>query len=450
VKQRLAKIKAKLGPLWWYSGLLLIFSQVGNVINFYIGSVLAVDHVDQDLLGAIEPLTKLAIFITLPQAILLRTYTKFINVCHTKQEDGKIKSMLRDLFLITLVLSLATIFVLWLSRDYITTRLAFSGPYILFLVGAISILTCWAPIVMGASMGVMKFKRVILKHVIGPVARLIVILLTLKKWQLTGYLFAHFTNLFASTIFLMGGLGTYLHKSLKAVSYNEHYKEMLQFMKPMAVFTILLSVQGLVEPWVIRQRMLDDSAGYFVISRFGIIPMVFVQAISPFVFPIVSRRHERGEATSPVLIQALAMMIFIGLGSSIVLGLFGEELLSLRPSWSAYTPYAPLLFQVCMISVLTVVINTHVAHETACRRFSCLWYLTILILLEVGILYGLNKWDQLRTFVGPETHAWVEKNIANEFNFTIWFMLLTRLLIVFFAFMQVFALWRREHQPRAR
>jgi hypothetical protein len=442
----LEKIKGKVAPLWWYSGLMLIFSQFGNLINFYIGSVLAIDYVDKDMLGAIEPLTKLAIFITLPQAILLRTYTKFINVCHTQEAVGKIKSMLRDLFLICMALSIVTIFCLWRSRDFITARLAFSDPHILWVVGAIAIISCWSPIMIGASIGVMQFKRVILKSLVGPTARLLVILVTLKKWQLTGYLLAHFTNLLVSTLFLLGALGKYLHASLKAVSYRDLLSEMLRYMKPMAMLTVLISLQALVEPWVIRQRMVDDSAGYFVISRFGIIPMVFVQAIAPFVFPLVSRRHERGEATSPILIQALGAMLLIGLGSSILLGLFGKDILSLRSSWSAYVSYTPLLFQVCMVSVLTVVINTHMNHESACRRFGCLWYFSVLVLLEVLILYGLNKWDQFKSVLSLETYTWVKQHMATNFEFTISLMLVTRLAIMACVTIQVLALWRRERE----
>ena len=86
--------------------LIMAFSQVGNLINFYIGTFLVMDTVSPKLLGAIIPLTELATFIVIPLMIITRTYLKYINVFYTEGHHGKIKSMLRDLAIFTGGLSL--------------------------------------------------------------------------------------------------------------------------------------------------------------------------------------------------------------------------------------------------------------------------------------------------------------------------------------------------------
>ena len=182
MKQKLAAIKSKIGPLWWYSLLILAFSQVRNVVNFYIGAFLVVAHVSESLLAAILPLTNLATFIVIPLTLVTKTYLKYINVYYNAGALGKIKSMLRDLAMFSGILSLILIPTLWFQISFIQTRLKFSSQGVIWMLIAIGVTTCWLPAVTAATQGVMNFRRIIYTRVLGPVCRLVAMLLLLKTW----------------------------------------------------------------------------------------------------------------------------------------------------------------------------------------------------------------------------------------------------------------------------
>ena len=413
--------------------LIMAFSQVGNLINFYIGTFLVMDTVSPKLLGAIIPLTELATFIVIPLMIITRTYLKYINVFYTEGHHGKIKSMLRDLAIFTGGLSLLILPLLYAQTNFIMVRLKFDDPEIVWLVAGLGIASCWLPAVVSGTQGVMNFRRIILTRVLGPVTRLVVMLVLLQRLALSGYLYANLAGMLAVIAFLSFGLRKYMHKDIPFESYRSHWPEMRRYMIPIATISIFTGLQLAVEPWVIRQRLSEaDSAGYFLVSRFGMIPMYLANAIVVILFPLASKKHENGESTRRMLLQAVGFVFTIGTITAVSLHSVGPWLLNLNPTWSPYLPYAPLLFPIGMISTLLCLFQVFSAHENAVSRFSYLKYTVPIIILEVVILYGLNMWHVFKPHMHPDTWQAVSNYAVQNLDFSIMVMLLARILVAAF------------------
>lgn len=428
---RLRRLKGRLGTLWWHSMLMFGVSRLGDVINLYIGAFLVPAILSQKQLGMVLPLMQLGLFVAVPVNIVSQTAAKYMNVFKTHDEIGKIKTLLRDMILLTVCYSLVIIVCLWFGRDFIGARLKFEDPMIIVLVACIGVTSCWSPTVTMASQGLKTYYRLTISRVVGPLTRLAVVLLLLERLGVVGYLSATFASSIALVLFLLGGIHRYLARSVVAESYRKHLKEMWKYLLPVGLTVLLAALQRTIEPWIIRQRLPEiDSAGYYVAAVFGLVPSYIVGAILPFLFPVVSERHELKQSTRKIHIQALIVIAVFGLALVALFFFAGGFILSQRPSWRVYAEYAPFMWRLALVTTLNSVFMCHIWHENACRRFRYLRYYAPVVLTEVIVLYVLMGWGLFKPWFPSNLWDAVHVLEVRNLNFIVQAMLVSRLVVM--------------------
>jgi len=60
-----ARIKQRVGPLWWYTGLQFGFSKVADVVNLYVGAFIVPAVISSEDLGAIVPFRMIIAFLAI-------------------------------------------------------------------------------------------------------------------------------------------------------------------------------------------------------------------------------------------------------------------------------------------------------------------------------------------------------------------------------------------------
>ena len=431
VTAQLKRLKARLGSLWWHSALLFIVRRFADVVSLVIGTVLVPAALDQARLGAILPLTRLVQFVSLPQSIVLAGAKKYITVFAAKGERGKVKALLRDLAGLTSLLSIGAVAYLWFARGFILTRLRLEDPNIVWVLAGLIVISCWRPAVSTAIQGTQEFRRLILSRLLGPVVRLIAILFLLERFQIMGYVGANLVAGGCVVLFLSRGLHRYVAREVKARSYHKELREMARYLVPVGLSLVALTGQGVIEPWVIRQRLSSiDSAGYYMAFMFGNIPVYFASSIYPFLFPVVSTKFEKGKSTRRIHAHALIAVVLSGSVTTLLLLLFGEHVLGFREAWSKFSSYSCFLWQVGLVTTLTTVMNVHLAHENACRQFRYLTYLLPLVFIESALLYGLTGWGFFQPYLPSGVWNYVHSNVPITLQSIMILMLASRILIV--------------------
>jgi len=423
--EMIGKIRSRLGPLWWNTALMFVASRMGDVVTLYIGMFLVPDLVDQAKLGAVLPATRLATIFALPFLFVLTGGLKYINVYYNQGELGKVKALIRDLSILAAVLSFISVGLLWFARGAIMERLKIEDSTVFVLIGALTVMTFWNPLAFIAAQSLKRFKILIAAKIVGPIARLVAALLLLASFQVAGYLTAQLALVLAVFVLLISSFWHFVRPSVKAVSYRADYKAIVAYTIPVGICLIVELSRQLVEPWVVRQRLSEvESAAFYVVFTFGQIPLWVAPALIPFLFPVVSEKHERGEDTSKIHAQALFITLLIGAGITVAFLFFGHFLLGLRDSWKVYQSYSGWLFILSLSASLTTFIVAHYTHENACRRYRYLYYLAPLTILELVILYGI--------WAVPGAQG----VITNPFAFVMWTMLLARVLITICIFLE--------------
>ena len=388
----LRRLRNRLGPLWWHSLLMFIAARAGDLVALCVGLFIVPDMVSREKLGAVLPLVKLAAFVAVPLTVVGHVAMKYINLFVVRKEDGKVKALLRDLLVLNTVLSLVVVLSLWLCWERIRAGLGIEDDTILWLLAGFVLVSCWTPIVIMISRGLKRFYRITAARIVGPVARLVVVLLLIRRLQVAGYLAGSLAQPIAVLVLLTGGLRRFIRPEVRYEGYRDSMGEMLRYLWPIGIMTVVTAFQLAIEPWLIRQHFsADESAGYYMAAMLGNVPMWVAPAMVPFLFPLVSEQFERGESTRRMHVQSLVVVCAIGFSISLVFLFVGRHILQFRGSWRQFSGYAALVPQLALVATLDVLMRCHMMHESACRRFGFLGYLVPVVVAEVCLLLCLLR-----------------------------------------------------------
>ncbi len=391
----LRRLKRAMGPLWWYGALLFAVSRLGDMVNLYVGAFLVPALVPESDLGAIPPLLKLAALVTTPVGLLVTPAEKYLNVFHEHGKHGCAKALLRDATLAALafVALVAALFLLWPGP--ILVRLGISDRGLLVFAALLGAIGCVKPLYLAAARAFQIFSSVVWAGAPGPFVRLAALWLLARFWPLRGYLVAQTLSDASGLALVAWAVVRFLgRRPDPPESYRPYRGEMLRFAAPLVCCGALGAAQAFVEAFVIRHWLPPDvSAASYLIEMLYLIPFYFGDAVTAFLFPIISSRYEHGERTGRVLAQTMALSFLVGLGCSAFLFVVSPWVLSLRDAWRVALPFARLVPLAALGKTFRMAANCFVLHEQACRRFRFLWhYATLLALSSLG-LYALVGWE---------------------------------------------------------
>lgn len=394
LQNRLAGWRKRLGEFWWYALLFFLVQRVADVVNIYTGLWLIPRYVPQAELGAILPLTQVAGFLSMPLVLLLTPVGKYLNTFMTRGETGKARALLIDALKLSLVAAVVMVAYTLLAAPFIQLSMRVSGVGVMAVVCGMVFLNGIKPVLASSTQALKRFNNMLLGSVAQPFLRLGSMALLAIPFGFLGYMSAQFALDIFLTLLSASALWSLLRQRQVRYSYRAHWGEMFAFSLPLIVCSLLGSLADTLPPVVIRQRLPDvESAAYYVVTRFGDIPGSMGAILGLLLFPMISERHERGESSRRLLLQANLFSVGAGGAMVVALGLAGNWLLRLREPWAIYAPYAGLIWRLGLIQVLYGPINTFTTHEVACRRFGFLWFWTAMRLAMSLLLYVLTGWS---------------------------------------------------------
>ena len=438
------KVKAWLGPIWWYSAVMFCVQRFGDVINLYTGLWLIPKWVSPAELGALLPLTQIGSFLGLPLAILLTPFAKFINTFGAKGENGKVKALVTDAFWLTSVSAVIIGAYTWFSAPLIFARLRIGNASLAWLLCGVAVTSVFMPIMNSALQALKLFRNMGVAGLTSAPVRLVVLLLLLPIAGLLGYFFAQMTM----NIVILGvgfwGLRRLVSHSVQRESYYDHLKEMVQYTLPVAFIMSANTVATTVQYFVIRQRLPDiESAAFYFCSRFSELPSMLWSAFGLVFFPFVSEAFERGGNTRRLLFQTLSIIVLGGGLISFGLGFVIEWIFGAVARWRGYVPYAYLVVWMSMTNVFGVAFACFSVHEMACRRFGFVSYSVLLGVLQSGVLLVLTGYGFFEPYLPM---AWVNR-MGSLHAAHLGFVVGVMLMFAFLQFLGVLAqiLYLRPH-----
>jgi O-antigen/teichoic acid export membrane protein len=400
-------IKQRLGPLWWYTLILLVVLRINDVISAVIGLYLVPKYVSQAELGAVLPLAQVGTILGLPLAILLMPFTKFLNVYATRGEYGKVKRLLRDVFAVSAVLFVAMLLYARFFMPLVFERMRVQDGRLGLLIVASGVIGTLSPVFVNAVQALKKFRLYVAASFFSAVVRLAVMLVALPIRGLSGYFVGQTSSSFFMVVATLFGLRRQLGRDVKMEPYlGVDWKPILKYTVPAAITTVAVTLQMATETFVIRQRLPGiESAGYYIISRFAEMGAYVGMTLLFVIFPLASEKHEQGSGSFRLLWQSMGAALLSGLLLAGLMLAFGSWGLGLYSAWRDYASFAPHMALLAVICAIRSAHGCFIMQQMACHRFGFVWYFSLFSVAEAALLYGLSGYSFFAPYLPA---AWVD------------------------------------------
>jgi len=366
--------------------------RAADLLNAFVGLWLVPKYVGTEELGAVMPLAQFANFLAIPVAAFANTFRNELTRLSVGREFGKLKTLMRGVFVATAVfLFLAIIVARFLLPAFLERIRIVEGSLGIVIIAA-SFVSAVSPIYTNALQALKKFKAQSILSIVGAPVRLITMLFAMPFRAITGY----FVGQAATPAFSIVASVVSLRKELSAKAEPYWTNEVIRrFSKLFATFATIGIVDGfylLVEATVLRQRLPDlDSAGYYMATRFSEIAGFLSATLVFTIFPFAAEKAAKGEDTRPLVVKSLLANAAFCLALSLPFLFFGKAILSLLPHGDQYSAYWWSVPWLIGITYLVSTIGIFITAEFSANRFAFLkWYLPldiaypILLLLVTG------------------------------------------------------------------
>ena len=356
--------------------LLFLALRVGDLVNVAAGMWFVPRYVSPEDIGAVLPVTSFATFLSLPVFAFAMTVMKESACLSSEGARGKVKSLLRGVFLAVAVLLVVVLAVSAVVVPHFLKAMRVSDASAGILVVAAAFLGCVAPVYTDALQSLKRFRALAAVEVAGSVIRFLVMLAAMPFRALAGY-FAGQAALpafrIAGSVFALRG-----DLSVPAQPYwnRRTVRRIVLAFLGIAVYQGVPMAASLVEQSMLRMGLPSvDSAGYYMVSRFSDFLHYLTFPLLLVMFPYTASAARRNASTRPFVLRCAAVTLVAAALMAAAYALFGAELLSLMPhgaDYAAYVPYMPWLVAITALTTCQVFCTN--AEVSAGRFGFLLWF----------------------------------------------------------------------------
>ena len=184
--------------------------RVADVLNAFVGLWLVPKYIDPAELGAVMPLTNFANFLAIPAAAFANTFRNELTRLSVSHEYGKLKSLMRGVFVATAVFLFTAIVIARFTLPIFLERIRIVEGSLGLIIIVASFVSTTCPVYSNALQALKKFKAHSILSAISAPVRLAAMLIAMPFRALSGY----FVGQVAQPAFVIAGDVFFLRKEL--------------------------------------------------------------------------------------------------------------------------------------------------------------------------------------------------------------------------------------------
>ncbi len=368
--------------------LLFLALRAGDLVSAAAGMWFVPRYVSPEEIGAVLPVTSFATFLSLPVFAFAMTVMKESAWLAANGERGRIKSLLRGVFVTIGIILVAVLAVSAVVTPRFLDAMRIHDVPAGVLVVSAAFLGCVAPVYTDALQSLKRFRSLAAVEVGGAVFRFLVMSVLMPFKALAGY----FAGQAALPAFRIVGSVIFLRRDLTVPAVPFWNKASARRIS--LAFLAVLAYQAfpmaasLVEQSVLRTALPSaDSAGYYMVSRFSDLLYYLTFPLMLVMFPFTAAAARRKGSTAPYIVKCSTVTLIGATVFAIVYAFWGTSLLSLMPHGSDYAEHAHFMPWLVVIAALTSCQVFYTNAEVSAGRFGFLAWLVPLHLIYPAILY---------------------------------------------------------------
>ena len=429
MKAFLDRLHNKLGDFWWYSLMLFVACRSTDVLNMFVGLWLVPKYIGPQELGAVMPLTSFANMLALPVSVFATTFTKEVNTLASGGEFGKMKSLIRSVFVFAAAFLIIAICITKLTFPLFLERIRVAEGSLAVLIIAASFIGCVSPIYSGVLQALKRFNAFSLLCIISSPVRFLTMLATMPFRALSGYFVGQAASPAASMILSVFFLRKEL--SVKAEPYwaRPVIKRFMRIFLGVGISSAVGMLLGLVEQTILRQRLPAlDSAAYYMVTRFSEIATLISGTLVLTLFPYTAETAERGESTRPFVIKAAIPMASFGILLALVFVFLGKPILTLLPNGDQYSTHALAIPWLIGITTVNSLQSFHINTEISACRFAFLkWWVPVHVISTL-LLLAITGYGYFTDYIPASWADFLSIHNITSLSAMLWWMTIQALL----------------------
>ncbi len=376
--------------------MVFVLLRAADLLNAFTGLWIIPREISSERLGALLPLTQFGTLLALPIAILATVFTRQLCTYLTNGDTLRARGLLRDTFWFTVLALLAALGIASLALPWVCDYLRIPMSAAGYLAVGYGLLTAFLPMGISALQATKHFGALAMGSALAAPMRLLAMVLLLPLLGLSGYFLGQITSLVVTCLVIFFTLRPMLQGSTcPLLLWRDDAKPMTRYALWVALGSIVGALSTMTLTFVIRSQLPDnDSAGYYLISRFAEIATYCGHTLGLVLFPFAVEAHTRNE-TSTSLRNGVFGVILLGGGSlAALLYVALPWLFKILPEYNAFLPYTAQAAYLTLISTFNIACITHFQHATARNDFRYLSYTVPITLVSIAVLL-VFPWAQL-------------------------------------------------------
>lgn len=352
--------------------------------------------------GHLNTLVALFMIISVPAGTVQTTVTKFVSSFQAQDHYDHVKSLLRRIFILMLIIALALFFLISLASSLISSFLNISSYNLIILLGAGLFFAMLIPVPSGGLQGLQRFGALVLSLLINGGLKLVLgILFVFLGLNVLGAMgavaIAYIITFILSFIMLKRYLPKKVpvaHQEEKLLESNPLYmSEIYYYFFPAGITLLCFMLLTNIDLILVKHFFAPIDAGYYSIAQMiGKIILFLPLPIAAVMFPKLSSlkmKTHKAEALS-ILGKSLAMASSLCIVAMALCFLFPSFIIQVFRG-EVYSECVPLIkvFSVNMTFFSLSFILLYYQLSTAEKGF--LYPLCFLTLLQTGLILFFHK-----------------------------------------------------------
>ena len=440
-------VKSRVPHLVFYSVLLFGFNQVGAVLNFITNLFLVPKYLTPHELGLIAPVTQYVALGTLPLSIIAFFVIKFITRYEANNEWGKLKTLVRDMFLFGGGTTLVVAIVFIAGYNSFALRMGIESNTILLLMLAHLCVSSCLPVMVLLTRSMQRYFLIAICGFCVPFTLFICALFLLPHYGLTGYLIALIASITVNLIAYLFAVHKYFAPhDCKMEPYFNECKVVLR--KYLSLFVLASGANwlwGFVPPFVVKHFLSDlDAAGFYFVQRLAALPTYLVAPLLMILLPYVSLKYEKKQETAQTVKRSIIFTVVSGGIIVITLYLFCDVLFRVMPNWQPYEVYAKYIW-VMAVSLILGQVNSIIGIDFSSRWFfSQAWYRLPVNYGLVAVFYCVFGWGAFKGIIPDLLWNFIEENLPRGILLILCILILRQVLMLLFSMYWYWRIWRGD------
>lgn len=418
------RLHARMGDFWWYSLMLFAATRAADLLNAFVGLWLVPKFVSPDELGAVMPLATFAAFLSFPAVAFANTFRNEVSRLSVNGEFGKLKSLMRGVFVATAVFLVFAVAVAHFTLPAFLERIRIQKGMLGVIIVTASFLGMAAPVYGCAMQALKKFRQQSIINIVTAPVRFLAMVVTMPFRPLSGY----FVGQASVPSFLILGSVVCLRKELSVKA--EPYWDRSTARKFISIFAVFLAAGlatglfSLVETTVIRQRLPAlDSAGYYMATRFSEISGFLIATLTFTIFPFSAEKAASGGDFRPIVFKSLGVNAVFCAALALAFGIFGKPLLALLPYGEQYSAYWWAIPWLIAIGYLAAITGIYMTAQLAARRFAFLKWMIPFDLAYPALLAAVTGYGHFTGFIPASWTEFLAAHNVRSLETMLWWML---------------------------